>query len=368
MFLNKSLVGMFAASAALATGVRADTIPYSESFETGTPNESFVLEGWTGYGTFESTANDRMLAAGTPISGTHSVHVAVDGSVEKEFGTSNGDAQLDMLVRVAVPDEALSAMTDDTAKFALAVDRAGDSEGEAKGTLKYWNASSSAWMPLSSAEYNEGQWLRVVVLFSSSAGRCKVSVDGNACVTETGFKAETGSETGGAWYPVIQSTAKIASMKVVGTTALDDVTVKQETSASYVPTYADASGTELTVTKDGTAIPMKWFDKNSVATSATTAPDGSGMSIAAKYNTGLDPNSGDKFEMKSMTMAKSGETVTATITIPACAPPSGSVKIQTKSGSGDWADGATVASGATTAPVTLPSGSNVTYFRMVLDK
>ena len=354
MSLNKSLftaLGVLAISSVMA---------YEQSFESGTPGNEFTgLSGWGGYGTYSNTAA-RTLAAGVPLtSANHAVHLAVDGWVTNTLeGTANSDAQLDMLVKVAKPDEALSGMSDTEAKFAMAIDD--------DGTLKYWDGDS--WESLGLSAFEENDWIRVAVIYDNAGQRCKVSVDGNACVTEDGYKAATGSDKNGPWYPVLQTTTAISSLKVVGTTALDDVKVAYGSNSSYVPQYKDANGNDVVVDKGGVDVPLAWFDQNNVATNATTAPDSSGMTIADKYQTGMDPNGNEKFELKSMSMTKSGETVTATITVPACTPPSGSVKIQTTADkSGSWTDGATLDPGAESAQITLGSG-NVTYFRMVLDK
>ena len=357
MSLNKSLclalgvtVGMLIATNAMATD-------YTESFESGTEGGALALTGWGGYGTYSNTPSARVLAAGVPLtSENHDVHLAVDGWVTNTLTTA-GDAQLDMLVKVACPDEPLSGMSDNEAKFAMAIDQ--------DGTLKYWDGDS--WGSLGLSAFTENTWIRVAVVYDNTNKRCKVSVDGNACVTDDGYKTASGSDKGGPWYPVLDNTmAGISSLKVVGTTALDDVKVAYGTSSSYTPEYKDTNGDDIVVPKGGVNVPLAWFDKNNVATSATDAPDGSGMTIADKYQTGMDPNGNEKFEMKSMTMTQ-GETVTATITVPACTPPSGSVKIQTSANKSSWTDGATLAPGATSAQLTLQDG-NVTYFRMVLDK
>ena len=265
-----------------------------------------------------------------------------------------------MLVKVARPDEELSGMSDTEAKFAMAIDT--------NGLLKCWK--NNTWVALSTNEYNEGEWIRVAVIYDNTGKRCKVSVDGNACITSAGYKAATGDETNGPWYPVLKNDMTgISSLKVVGTTALDDVKVAYDTSSSYTPEYKDANGDDIVVAQGGVNVPLAWFDKNNVATTATTAPDGSGMTIADKYQTGIDPNSGEKFELKSMSMTKSGNTVTAAITVPACNPPAGmgTVKVQTSADKSSWSEG--VAPDGTTATINLPNGdSNVTYFRMVLDK
>ena len=353
MSFNKSLcvaLGVLAATSVMA---------YEQSFETGTTvGNPLDLAGWGGYGTYSNTV-DQTLAAGTPIADAHSKHLAVDGWVTNTLDGTAGDAQLDMLVKVALPDEELSGMSDTEAKFAMAI--------ESDGTLKYW--TGSAWSALSATTYTEGQWIRVAVIYDQTGQRCKVSVDGNACVTDNGYKtATTNVIGGGAWYPVIQAATKIASLKVVGTTALDDVKVAYNTNSSYVPQYKDASGNDIVVAQTGGVnVPMSWFDQNSIATNVTTTTDGSGMTIADKYQTGMDPNGGETFAMKSMTMAESAGTVTATVTVPACTPPTGAVKIQTSANKSAWSAGTAVDPGATSVSVPLADG-NVTYFRMVLDK
>ena len=355
MSFNKSLcvaLGVLAVSSVMA---------FEQSFEGNdiVAGNALALTGWGGYGTYSNTLDQSSLPAGTPIQGAHSKHLAVDGWVTNTLDGTAGDAQLDMLVKVARPDEALSGMTDTEAKFAMAIDD--------DGTLKYW--TGSAWSALGTTVYTDDQWIRVTVIYDNTGKRCKVSVDGNACVTSAGYKAATGADTNGPWYPVLRETTAISSLKVVGTTALDDIKVAYGTTST--PTYSDASGNPITIAKapaEGANIniPLTWFDQNNVATSANTATDGSGMTIADKYQTGMDPNGGETFAMKSMTMANAG-TVTATITVPACTPPTGAVKIQTSADKSSWSEGTALAPGATSASVSLADG-NVTYFRMVLDK
>ena len=359
MSLNKSLctvLGVLAVSSVMA---------FEQSFEGEgiVVGNALELAGWGGYGTYSNTV-DQSLAAGVPISGAHTKHLAVDGWVTNTLtGATETDAQLDMLVKVARPDEELSGMSDTEAKFAMAIDT--------NGLLKCW--MNNAWVALSSTAFTEGQWIRVAVIYDKDGQRCKVSVDGNACVTANGFKAATGADTNGPWYPVIRTTTAISSLKVVGTTALDDVKVAYGSNSSYEPTYNDPStGNPITTdmaaaSGSNVAVPLAWLDKNNIDVTVADAPDGSGMKVADKYQTGMDPNGGDAFVMKDMSMAIVSDTVKATVQVPACTPPSGNVKIQTSTNKSSWTDGATLAPGATSAQLTLESG-NVTYFRMVLDK
>lgn len=365
MSFNKSLcvaLGVLAATSVMA---------YEQSFETGTTvGDPLDLAGWGGYGTYSNTPAARVLNAGVPLtSESHNIHLAVDGWVTNTLpGTANSDAQLDMLVKVALPDEALSGMTDEDAKFAMAID--------SNGELKYWNGN---WTSLGTPAYEEGTWIRVAVIYDYAGKRCKVSVDGNPCVTATGYKAASGGTAGegGPWYPLIKTASTISSLKVVGTTALDDVKVAYGPNSEYTPQYIDpTSGQSITVAKTPSeegaadvAVPLSWFDKNNVTTNAVNAPDTSGMTIADKYVTGLDPNDGSKFEMAGMTMTKVGDVVKAVVTVPATTlAPGYTLKVQTKNGaSGDW-DAGTAPSAGGTATITLPSGSsNVSYFRMVVE-
>ena len=359
MSFNKSLcvaLGVLAATSVMA---------YEQSFETGANGNPLDLAGWGGYGTYSNTPAARVLNAGVPLtSANHDVHLSVDGWVTNTLEGTAGDAQLDMLVKVALPDEELSGMSDAEAKFALAINT--------NGILYRW--TGSAWASLETPAYTEGQWIRVAVIYDQTGRRCKVSVDGNACVTDNGYKTATTNLTGGAWYPTLDNTmTKISSLKVVGTTALDDVKVAYNSNSSYVPEYKDASGNDIVVAQTGGVnVPMSWFDQNSIATNVTTTTDGSGMTIAAKYLTGLDPNDGSKFEMTNMTMTEEGGTPKAVVTvpsIPATTTEAGyTIKVQTKSGAtGTWSEG--VSASGNTAKVPLPNGdNNVTYFRMVLDK
>ena len=171
MSFNKSLCMVLSALAV------SSVMAYDESFETGTTvGDPLELAGWGGYGTYSDTTA-RTLKAGTPLVSptTHNIHLAVDGWVTNTLtGAQTGDAQLDMLVKVALPDEDLSGMSDGDAKFAMAIDR--------DGTLKYW--TGTGWTALGSTTYGEGDWIRVAVVYNNgtTVKRCKVSVDGNACL------------------------------------------------------------------------------------------------------------------------------------------------------------------------------------------
>ena len=367
MSFNKSLLVTLGATVGMlmAQGVYAD---YSENFEAYSASQGAAMSivGWGGYGTYTNTET-RALAAGVPIAGEHTTHLAVDGWVTNTItGATTGDAQLDMLVKVALPEEELSVLSDDEAKFAMAINT--------NGVLYRWAGESAGWVSLETPAYTEGQWIRVAVVYDNGSQLCKVSIDGNACKTDSGYTTTNRTEMGGAWYPVIQQATKIASLKVVGTTALDDIKVTHVANNSYTPTYTNNDGTAVMVNTSTNAagqtvaLPMDWYAKYDVPTSAQEATDGSGMTLEAKYVTGMDPNGGEKFEMQSMTMNNDGGTVKANIALPVCNPPTGAVKIQTADNK-EFTSPTTSSSlnGQGSAEIPLSSG-NVTYFRMVLDR
>ena len=359
MSFKKSAFYTLGAVSGVMAMLGAQATEESQSFESFSQGDKIdvaatQVTGWYGYGVVTNTES-RTLAAGTPISGNHAKHVFVDGWVSNSFSTVTGNSRLDMLVQAARPEDALSEMTDTDAKFALAIDP--------DGALRYW--SGSAWNNLSTngTTYTEGQWIRVSLVLDTSNNKCKVSVDGQACVTDNGKVAADSNVSPGAWYPLITSASKIASMKVIGTTAIDDVLLTSDTA----PSYKDASGADVVVAGEEANVPLAWYDVNNLPTNQVNATDGSGMTLAAKYLTGLSPNDGVAFKMETMTMLVDGDNVKARITIPACNPPTGyEVKIQTSANGTSWSEGATAAANATTVDVQLPSGANnVTYFRMV---
>lgn len=353
MFVKKSMIVALGAAAGVF-GAYGDAATLPEDFESETVG-AMSLTGWTGYGTVEATAS-QTLTAGAPIAGGHTKNLAVDGWVAADLSLTSpasSDRQLDMLVKVAKPDDALDGMSDAEAKFALAID--------SDGVLKYYNGT--AWTGLGYSAFTEGDWIRVAVIFDSAAKRCKVSVNGNAATT--GYKAATGDATSGPWYAALNNPTTIASMKVVGTTALDDLVVTSTANASYEPTYKDSEGADIVVATGSTSVPLAWYDKNNIPTSAanTTTGDGSGMTTEQKYITGV-ANDGSKFELKAMVLVKESETVKATITLPTFAVATGyTAKLQTSSDNTNWTNSDVTPTSGGNAEITL--SGNVTYIRLV---
>lgn len=351
MFTRKSMFVALGAAAGVFGGYADTPATLPQNFESADVDAAVTtLTGWTGYGTIEETAS-QTLSAGAPVSGDHTKNLAVDGWVAADLtstGASTNDRQLDMLVKVARPDDALDGIGDADAKFALAIDT--------DGKLKYY--TGSAWADLGFEAFGEGTWIRVAVLFdSANGGKCKVSVNGEAATANNG-----------PWYPVLKDTTTITSMKVVGTTALDDLVMGTTANSSYTPSYKDADGDDIVIATGSTDVPLAWYDKNNVPTSAAggAAPDNSGMTTEQKFITG-SPLDGSKFELKAMTMKVEGG-VKATVTLPKFNVATGyTAKLQTSVDNSAWSDSGVAPVSNTAVDVPLSDG-NVTYFRLVAVK
>ena len=355
MLFTKRMLMTLGAAAGAMVAVADGVAAMPQSFEeAGADAAVTTLTGWDGYGTVVGTESTRVLSAGAPLpKAAHTKHLSVDGWVTAAFDTdgSTNDRELEMLVKVAKPDDALTDMTDEDAKFALAIDT--------DGKLKYW--TGSAWAALGDAAgYDNDTWIRVSIVYDSSTKMCKVAVDGKI--------AMNGSTP---WFPVLnQEMTTLSSMKVVGSTAIDDVTLAKTAVAEYQPSFV---GPEGEIKQDGSQVTLAWLDANDLPATQDvkdTASDESGLTYEQKFILGNKATDGNKFELKSISMSKSGETVKVTIKAPTFGTPAAgfAAKIQTSVDGAVWTDGASVTSGADVV-IDLPAGTaKVTKFRIVVKK
>ena len=288
----------------------------------------------------------------------------MNGWVTAAFDTTGdvNDRELEMLVKVALPDDELAEMTDAEAKFALAIDK---TDVEGKGVLKYWK-STGEWALVNDDVYTEGQWIRVLVIFNAAnGGRCKVVVDGSVATKGT---AADGTGTG-PYFPVLKPTTTLASMKIVGTTAIDDVTLAKTAVADYTPSYVGAQGE---ITQAGSQVTLAWLDANDLPANTTVtavAADASGLTYEQKFILGNKAADGKKFELQSIAMSKENTDVKVTIRAPVFGTLVGyAAKIQTSTDGAAWSDGPAVTSGQN-VELTLPAGAvKVTKFRVIVAK
>ena len=367
---------MTAAGCALfaASAMGAASTVLSEGFESPatTPAAVTTLSNWDGYGTvtasnYTSTVDSTV---GRPI-GAGSNVLVVEGRVTRSaIGTSLAKpATVEMMVQIALPDDALAFPSGtDTADIQIAVGV------ETNATLKIWcknKEGTTGWYGLGSTAYAVGSWHRVSFTFdyaNSNEKICQVRVDGDPILTENGYlTANILDHNGkdGSWYKLAKSNAtSLSSVQVIGSTAIDDLLVKDDASAesadSVLPTLADASGDTNGVSND-------WIEKQGItrAMASGDALDNSGMTVAQKYKTGLSVDDGVVFAITDMTMSGS----TATLTVPTATAASGYVnKIQYSTDKEHWEDANVTASGTVSVSVNPGNAGTppaVIYVRLV---
>lgn len=291
----------------------AETPVVSQPFETPTDDVATLTDGsatWEGYGsvTNQAVGTGYAKSVGKPISGTnetdtHKLYLSVDGSVICTAATEeNKPATVDMMIQISRPDEALalpSGETTDGIQIALGVDT--------DGTLKAYcknRENVTGWYALGTTEYAEGAWHRVSFTFDYTKQTCQIRLDGEPLMTTDGYLTsdpEGASAATGSWYKLNTATVKLSSLKVVGSTAIDEVVVKYgEGLGDVLPSLADIG--------DSTGgVPNQWIAEQGVTRTVTEkAPDGSDMTVADKYKAGFNVADGKKLEITKMAVKTDG--------------------------------------------------------------
>ena len=305
--------GVVLSAALTAAETETETI-VSQPFETVT-DDLTQLGGdkpgtWEGYGsvTNQSVGTRYAKSVGKPISGTnetdtHKLYLSVDGHVTCTAATEeNKPATVDMMIQISRPDEALalpSGETTDGIQIALGVDT--------DGTLKAYcknRENVTGWYALGTTEYAEGEWHRVSFTFDYTKQTCQIRLDGEPLMTTDGYLTsdpEGASAATGSWYKLNTATVKLSSLKVVGSTAIDEVVVKYgEGLGDVLPSLADIG--------DSTGgVPNQWIAEQGVTRTVTEkAPDGSDMTVADKYKAGFNVADGKKLEITKMAVKTDG--------------------------------------------------------------
>lgn len=364
---------MTAAGCALfaTSAMGADKV--SENFESPATAGAAVttLANWTGSGTITaSNYTAAVTSIGRPI-GAGSNVLVVEGRVTRSsVGTTSGKpATVDMMVQIVVPDDALAfpsgTVTNDI-QIAVGVDT--------DATLKIYckNKSGTAgWYALGTTAYTVGSWHRVSFTFDYDNALCQVRVDGDPILTANGyFSNDTAAYSGqdGSWYTLAKSSASaLASVEVIGSTAIDDLLVKEDDSVNAVlPALADASGTTG-------GVPNTWIEEQGITRAQATtgtALDSTGMTLADKYAAGYDVADGKKFGVKTMTLADVSGTPTATITFdPANVKTGYTYVLSTSINKSDWSDATTLtAAQAAAGTVSITLDAPVKYLKLKVVK
>ena len=277
---------------------------------------------WAGYGsvTNQNVGYTKPAGVGSPINtATDKLYLSVDGSVTCTAATAvDKPATVDMMLQIAKPDEALALPSGETTsdiQIALGV----DTNGTLKAYCKNRN-DVTGWYSLGTTEYAEGAWHRVSFTFDYTKKTCQIRLDGEPLMTANGYLTSdpAGASAGtGSWYKLNTTTVqKISSLKVVGSTAIDEVVIKQADSGKVtdvLPSLADAESKT-----DG--VPNQWIAEQGVTRAVTEkAPDGSNMTVADKYKAGFNVADGKKLEITKMAV----KTEDVELTVPVAQSPDG---------------------------------------------
>lgn len=286
---------------------------------------------WEGYGsvTNQTAGYAKPAGVGSPINAaTDKLYLSVDGSVTCTAATTEKKpTTVDMMIQIAKPDEKLvlpSGEKADDIQIAVGV----ETDGTLKAYCKNRNGVTG-WYALGETQYAEGAWHRVSFTFDYGHGTCQIRLDGEPLMTKYGSLTSDGTGTAngnGSWYKLNTTEAKnLSSVKVVGSTAIDEVVIKQAVSetasvADVLPGLADIGGSTAS------GVPYQWIAEQGITraqAAAPTLPDDSGMSALQKYQTGLPVGDGKTYVITSMAMAGAAGNVEVTLGVPKMTPPEG---------------------------------------------
>lgn len=310
----------------------AETTIVSQKFAQSTGDVATFSDSdgsvtWAGYGsvTNQTVGYAKPAGVGSPINdSTDKLYLSVDGHVTCTAATTESKpATVDMMIQISRPDEALALPSGEKAddiQIAVGV--------ETDGTLKAYcknRAGVTGWYALGTTEYAEGEWHRVSFTFDYGHRTCQIRLDGEPLMTADGYLTsdpEGASAAIGSWYKLNTATVqKLSSLKVVGSTAIDEVVVKYgEGLGDVLPSLADIG--------DSTAsgVPYQWIAKQGITRAQAEAamlPDNSGMSALQKYQTGLPVGDGKTYVITAMSMADENGKVWVTLTVPKMTPSEG---------------------------------------------
>lgn len=310
----------------------AETTIVSQKFAQSTGDVATFSDSdgsvtWAGYGsvTNQTVGYAKPAGVGSPINdSTDKLYLSVDGYVTCTAATTESKpATVDMMIQISRPDEALALPTGEKAddiQIAVGVDT--------DGTLKAYcknRGGVPGWYALGTTEYAEGEWHRVSFTFDYGNGTCQIRLDGEPLMTADGYLTSDpkgASAAIGSWYKLNTATVqKLSSLKVVGSTAIDEVVVKYgEGLGDVQPPLADIGGSTAS------GVPYQWIAKQGITRAQAEAamlPDNSGMSALQKYQTGLPVGDGKTYVITAMSMADENGEVWVTLTVPKMTPSKG---------------------------------------------
>lgn len=265
---------------------------------------------WAGYGsvTNQTVGYAKPAGVGSPINdSTDKLYLSVDGHVICTAATEeNKPATVDMMIQISRPDEALALPPGEETTGGIQIALGVETDGTLKAYCKN-RGGVPGWYALGTTEYAEGEWHRVSFTFDYGNGTCQIRLDGEPLMTADGYLTSDpkgASAAIGSWYKLNTATVqKLSSLKVVGSTAIDEVVVKYgEGLGDVQPPLADIGGSTAS------GVPYQWIAEQGItrAMAEGDAPDGTGMKVVEKYQAGFDVADGQKLEIKKMTMTTGG--------------------------------------------------------------
>ncbi len=314
------------AAIALSGGAFADAVSGdSYNFETDGELGTSPYAALAGNGTVVADSYTAPRV-GAPLTGDHTKVLEIAGTVtytNPGDSSANTSSQVDFMFKVEPTDELENPEGSDI-QVALAV-----GVTNATGTtapLKLWCKTSTSaetgWATIKDS-VDTGRWVRATLVldYSETAKKCKISLDGDP--------VKNGDSE---WFYFAGAAAQqfVKSISMVGSTHVDDLKVSYDAAGSYALPGGD---TTIAPSGQGSNVTYGYINKYGVtvaqATDSSYTCAESGMTVAQKFEAGLDPTTDTKFEMQTMATTKT----TATVTFPG-ANPVGSYKVSAKTAGG----------------------------------
>ena len=310
-------IACFSGAVAVALCVFADGSSCSHDFESAALGTTM----W-GDGTVAAVVPTQPVLVGYPLpSSDHAQVLEISGTVSNTLSWSSADtAQVDMMVRISRPEDALAALAEESAAAQTAIGV------ETNGNLCLWakakNSDTQSWLVVCPSNFVDETWLRISLNFNYAAGRMQLRVGGQPVVSANGYLTATSTDdsVAGSWYRMAANPVagkSISQVSITGAAGLDDFVA--QSGVLGVDDEAFPVDSSATVTAPG-GIPVKvaYLNKFGLAwgSTASPAPDGSGMTVEKKYLLGLDPTDGSTFDMKDMGFVTVEGTEYVSIAIP----------------------------------------------------
>ena len=299
---------LLAAFALSGGAFAAAAVGDSYTFDTNAALGSGTYSALNGNGTVVADAYSYTSLAGKPLSSSNDNVLEIAGTVtytNAGDSAANTSSQVDFMFKVEATDELENPDGSDI-QVALAVGT--NDVGTLYAPIKLWckktDGGAAEWVTLKQNAVT-GSWIRATLVldYSSTPKRCKVSLDGNPVLNP----AVTASAVDSEWFYFAGgvSSTFVKSISMVGSTRVDDLKVSYEALSSYTPIPANTTIAEAG--QPGSNITYDYINKYGVtveeATSLTPLNATSGMTVAQKFEAGLDPKSDTKFELQTMTVA-----------------------------------------------------------------